>query len=356
MRSKFAYRGGVVAVLTNPHSTRNRRRPDHVSQLHAIVAGRGAVYATHSIAAIKPALRAIVASGATYCVVDGGDGTFHHTLRCARELAREDGLGDADLPLLVPSGGGGINFLARHAGIRGEPEDIIRALCALPAARAACEIVEVDSIAVTGERPIGGDGAVEHVATIGFAIAGGGVGENFMKKYNAAEQTGRWKVARIVGHTLASFGAGALGRGRPERTSYADEIFHPTFARVTVDGRELPFHQLTVLSLGSLTINVGGIFRFFPLAAEPGKMQVMVGAPSPLGIIRAVPGMMRGDQLRGIAGYFEAACEEVTVEARGDRLLDPLIDGEQYRGFRRIRYRIGDRVRLPRIAGPRRSS
>jgi diacylglycerol kinase family enzyme len=346
----------VVSVITNPHSTRNRRRPDRASRLSAAVAGRGAVYATPSIDAIKPALRAMVASGAAYCVVDGGDGTFHHALRCARELAREDGLGDGDLPLLVPSGGGAINFLARHAGIRGEPEDVIRALCALPAA--GCDVVEVDSIAVSGERPMPG-GAVEHVATVGFAIAGGGIGENFMKKYNDTGQTGAWRVARIVGHTLASFGAGALGRrgGRGRavrgRASYADEIFHPTFARVTVDGRELPFHQLTVLSLGSLTINVGGIFRFFPLAAERGKMQVMVGAPSPLGIIRAVPGMMRGEQLRGIAGYFEAACEEVTVEASGERLLDPLIDGEQYRGFRRIRYRIGDRVRVPRIGAAR---
>ncbi|HEY0990080.1 MAG TPA: hypothetical protein VGD80_23585, partial [Kofleriaceae bacterium] len=173
-----------------------------------------------------------------------------------------------------------------------------------------------------------------------FAIAGGGLGENFRKKYNEAGDNGAWRVARLVGRTLASYGVGAR---------YADEMFRPTFARVTVDGTELPFSRLTVLSLGSLTINVGGIFRFFPLAAEPGKMQVMVGAPSPLGIIRAVPGMMRGDRLRGIAGYFEAACEEVTVEARGDRLLDPLIDGEQYRGFRRIRYRVGERVRVPRV-------
>jgi diacylglycerol kinase family enzyme len=328
----------TVAVITNPHSTRNRERPDHVARLAAIVGERGAVYPTASLDAIAPALRAIARSGAAYCAVDGGDGTFHHTLRCARELERAGELGDA-LPLFVPSGGGGINFLARHAGIRGEPEDVIRALCDRVAAAAAPPIVEVDSIAITGERLTGG-GGFEPVDTVGFAIAGGGIGENFMKKYNEAGDNGAWRVARLVGRTLASYGVGAR---------YADEMFRPTFARVTVDGTELPFSRLTVLSLGSLTINVGGIFRFFPLAAEPGKMQVMVGAPSPLGIIRAVPGMMRGDRLRGIAGYFEAACEEVTVEARGDRLLDPLIDGEQYRGFRRIRYRIGERVRVPRV-------
>jgi diacylglycerol kinase family enzyme len=327
-----------VAVITNPRSTRNRARPDHVARLAAIVGERGAVYATPSIDAIEPALRAIAASGAAYCVVDGGDGTFHHTLRCALDARRAGGLGE--LPLFVPSGGGAINFLARHAGIRGAPEDVVRALCDRLAARAAPPIVEVDSIAVTGERLVEGGRAFEPVATIGFAIAGGGIGENFMKKYNEADGSGPWKVARLVGRTLASYGVGAR---------YADDMFRPTLARVTVDGAELPFSRLTVLSLGSLTINVGGIFRFFPLAAEPGKMQVMVGAPSPLGIIRAVPGMMRGDRLRGIAGYHEAACREVVVEARGDRLLDPLIDGEQYRGFRRICYRIGERVRVPRV-------
>jgi diacylglycerol kinase family enzyme len=332
-----------VAVITNLNAARNRVRPDHVARLAAIVGDRGAVYPTASVDAIEPALRAIAASGAAYCVVDGGDGTFHHTLRCALD-ARRAGALDGALPLFVPSGGGGINFLARHAGIRGAPEDVVRALCDRLAARAAPPIVEVDSIAITGERLAegSGSGGFEPIATVGFAIAGGGIGENFMKKYDEGRGHGPWKVARLVGRTLASYGVGAR---------YADDMFRPTLARVTVDGAELPFHRLTVLSLGSLTINVGGIFRFFPLAAEPGKMQIMVGAPSPLGIIRAVPGMMRGDRLRGIAGYFEAACREVVVEARGDRLLDPLIDGEQYRGFRRICYRIGERIRVPRVTG-----
>lgn len=329
----------VVAVISNPHCTRTREWHDHIARLEAIVGDRGAVYPTSSLEAIAPALRAIASSGAAYCAVDGGDGTFHHTLRCVRELVRAGEFGDGTLPLFAPSGGGSINFLARHAGIRGEPEDVIRALCDWVSADAAPPIVEVDSIAITGERLTGG-GVFEPVTTIGFAIAGGGIGENFMKKYNEACDKGPWRVARLVGRTLASYSVGAR---------YADEMFRPTLARVTVDGTELPFRKLTVLSLGSLTINVGGIFRFFPLAAQPGKMQIMVGAPSPLGIIRAVPGMMRGDRLRGIAGYFEAACEEVTVEARGDRLLDPLIDGEQYQGFRCIRYRIGERVRVPRV-------
>ena len=37
------------------------------------------------------------------------------------------------------------------------------------------------------------------------------------------------------------------------------------------------------------------------------------------------------------------------LEAIGDELLDPIIDGEYYRNVREITFRVGPRLRIPKL-------
>jgi diacylglycerol kinase family enzyme len=77
-------------------------------------------------------------------------------------------------------------------------------------------------------------------------------------------------------------------------------------------------------------------------------MNAIVGTPSPWGIIRNLPRMARGEEMRG-RNILDRPCREMTMEALGDDLLAPIIDGEFYRDVQKLTFRIGPRVRIPKV-------
>jgi len=42
----------------------------------------------------------------------------------------------------------------------------------------------------------------------------------------------------------------------------------------------------------------------------------------------------------------------MTIEACGDQLLAPIIDGEFYRNVKQVAFHIGPRVRIPKVVAP----
>ena len=83
-------------------------------------------------------------------------------------------------------------------------------------------------------------------------------------------------------------------------------------------------------------------------------MNAIVGTPSPWGIIRNLPRMRRGQEMRG-RNILDRPCREMTMEACGDDLLAPIIDGEYYRNVKKISFRVGPRVRIPKVVAPKAS-
>jgi hypothetical protein len=77
-------------------------------------------------------------------------------------------------------------------------------------------------------------------------------------------------------------------------------------------------------------------------------MNAIVGTPSPWGIIRNLPRMARGEEMRG-RNILDRPCREMLMEASGDDLLAPIIDGEFYRDVKKLAFRIGPRVRIPKV-------
>jgi hypothetical protein len=345
-----------VGVITNPNSRKNRGKSARAAQLQSIIGQLGEVRQTPSPEAIKPVLREFLRRRARYWVSDGGDGALHWMLRMGQEVLEEEEFRGQSLPLAVPTNGGSIDFVAHNVGIRGNAESILQRLRDALEKGQQIEEVEVDSMAIDGIEVT--EQGEQPFQTLGFAVAAGGIGQRFFGKLFEAGQHTSSTIVSIVAKTVASYPVAysPLRRlpGMPRMfRDYARQMFKPTEARVTLDGRKLPRTDCTGIHIASMSINLGGVMRFFKHADVPGQMHAIVGSPSPLEIILNVPRMHLGLRMIG-HDLYDGPCREMTLQAVGDELLAPVIDGEYYQNVRSIRFRLGPRVRIPKVVGPRR--
>lgn len=341
-----------IGVITNPNSRKNKGRPDRAQRLQSIVGDFGEVHETHTLDSIKPVLRDFLRKRARYWVADGGDGALHWMLRMGMEVLQEEEFAGKSLtmPLTMPTNGGTIDFIANNVGIKGDAEGLLATLRRKVEAGHRVEETEVDSMVIDGvEATADGDRAFR---TYGFAIAAGGIGQRFFAKYYEDQDPNRKTIVKVVGRALMSMPMALTPLGKlpilAPLGQYAHTLFAPTRARVTLDGMVLPGDVYTGLHVASMSINLGGVLKFFGKADQPGLMNAIVGTPSPWSIVRNIPRMTRGEEMRG-REILDRPCREMTLEASGGELLEPVIDGEYYRNIRKVSFRIGPRVRIPKV-------
>ena len=341
-----------IGVITNPNSRKNRNRPDRAERLQRIVGTIGEVHKTESITSIKPVLREFLRKRARYWVADGGDGALHWMLRMGMEVLQEDEFAGRSytLPVTLPTKGGTIDFVANNVGITGDAEGILAKLASSVEHGATIAETEVDSMVIDGVQLV--DGVETPFRTYGFASAAGGVGQRFYSKYYAHQDPNPKTIMKIVANTVMSApialsplaklpSVGNLG-------TFAKEIFEPTKCSVLLDGMRLPGNEFTGVHIASMSINLGNVLRFFGKADHQGLMNAIVGTPSPWTIIKNIPRMARGDEMKG-RNILDRPCREMILEANGGELLAPIIDGEYYRNVTRIAFRVGPRVRIPKV-------
>lgn len=345
-----------IGVITNPNSRKNRNRPNRAAVLQSIVGEHGLVRQTRSTEDIKPALREFLRNRAQFWVSDGGDGALHWMLRMGLDVLEEPEFrnGDYQLPLALPTNGGSIDFVAHNAGIRGDAESILSTLVRDLRRGRRVEEVEVDSMRVVGVE-VTEDGEEREFRTLGFAAAAGGVGQRFFEKLDAEGEHTAKNILSVIGRTAVSypFSATPLGKlpGVPEAMrQYAKEMFRPTPARVSVDGRDLPWREYTGIHVASMSINLGGVLRFFGLADVPGQLHGIIGQATGGQILFKLPKMFAGMRMTA-PRIFDGPCQAMTMEATTDELLSPVIDGETYNNVRRVRFEMGPRVRIPKVVG-----
>jgi diacylglycerol kinase family enzyme len=340
-----------IGVITNPNSRKNRNRPDRAERLQRIVGEMGEVHETSSIDSIKPVLRDFLRKRARYWVADGGDGALHWMVRLGMEVLQEDEFADQSvtLPMTLPTKGGTIDFVANNVGIEGDAEGILATLRRGLERGTIIEETEVDSMVIDGVQVV--DGELVPFRTYGFASAAGGVGQRFYKKYYADPDPNPRTIVKVVANTVTSAPIAysplaklPLGKMR----TYAREVFAPTSCKITIDGMVLPGTEFTGVHVASMSINLGNVLRFFGKADQPGLMNAIVGSPSPWGIIRNLPRMARGREMTG-RNELDRPCREMILDATGDELLAPIIDGEFYNGVKRVVFRVGPRVRIPKV-------
>ena len=344
-----------IGVITNPNSRKNRNRPDRAERLQRIVGSMGEVHSTASVAAIKPVLRDFLRKRARYWVADGGDGALHWMLRAGMELLQEDEfVGQAiSLPMALPTKGGTIDFVANNVGIQGDAEGILGSLRNSLERSAMIEDTEVDSMVIDGVQVV--DGVDVPFRTYGFASAAGGVGQRFYSKYYQAKDPNPRTIMKVVANTVASAPIALSPLSKLPLgawTTYAKEVFEPTSCTLMLDGMRLPGDKFTGVHVASMSINLGNVLRFFGKADQPGLMNALVGTPSPWSIIRNLPRMARGEEMVG-RNILDRPCREMIIEATGDELLAPIIDGEFYRNVKRMEFRVGPRVRIPKVVAPK---
>ncbi|HTM20511.1 MAG TPA: diacylglycerol kinase family protein [Kofleriaceae bacterium] len=341
-----------IGVITNPNSRKNKGRRGRAARLQSILGDIGEVRETETVDSIKPVLREFLRKRARYWVADGGDGALHWMVRMGMEVLQEPEFRGADLPLTLPTKGGTIDFIANNVGIKGNAESLLATLRSAIERRHRVEEVEVDSMLIDGVRA-NDDGTTEEFRTWGFGCAAGGVGQRFFAKYYEQQDPNPRTIVKVIGSTLASFPVAftplrALP-GMPEMLrEYASDVFAPTRCKVTIDGMVLPQRELTAVHIASMSINFGNVLRFFNKADTDGVMHALVGSPSPMWLVRNLPRMHRGADFSG-RNVVDRACREMVVEADGDDLLAPIIDGEHYRDLKKVTFKLGPRVRIPKL-------
>ncbi len=346
-----------IGVITNPNSRKNRGRPQRREQLQRAVGDLGEVHQTPNTEALKPVLREFLRKRARYWVSDGGDGSLHHMLRAGLEVLDEEEFASEErtLPVAVPTNGGSIDFVAKNVGIKGYAEDILAEMARALERGQTLEEVEVDTLQVEGVAR-GADGD-EPIRALGFASAAGGVAQRFFEKLFEAGSHTTKTIVEVTAKTVASYPVAMTplrhlpGMPRLLR-SYAGEMFKPTLARVTVDGEVLPRVDCRAINVASMSIDLGGVFRFFGQAAKAGQLHAIVGAPPPITVIANLPLMVLGRKLTA-PNTYDGGCSQLTMEAVGEELLAPVIDGELYPDVRHMTFSVGPRVRIPKVVARR---
>jgi diacylglycerol kinase family enzyme len=339
-----------IGVITNPNSKKNRARHGRREELQSIVGPLGLVRETRSVAEIAPAIAELAARDVRYWVSDGGDGALNWLMNEARRVFSRPGEPLA-LPALVPTNGGTIDFVAKKVGIRGQADAILEALVRAEREGRQPPIEEVPTFLMTGVR-VEADGREAPFERLGFLTAIAGIGQRFFDLYYEDADPGPATVVKVIAKGLASIALNApIVRRLPAvpagwRTYAPELLLRTQAARVVVDGRELPGRLWKALHVGSMFCDIGGVVKLFPLAGD-GKLHLMAGNPTMLEVARGVPKLFTGGAIG--RGVIDVAASTVEVEALGEELLNPNIDGEPFRGLKRLKVEPGPRVRIPRI-------
>jgi len=336
----------VIGVITNPNSGKNRRDPDRLRALDRVMDGHGLVRRTRDPSELRAVIEEFFERDCDYWVCDGGDGTLHWMLSVAHQVGREIG---RPWPLIVPANGGTIDFVASKAGVRGQVVDIVKALVEADRVGRRLPVVELDTLHATGQLDPAHGGA--KVDRIGFAVAVGGVAQNFFDKLYQYDRIDGWKILDVILRATAGSVASAAPLPlrpyvAPGLQRYADEVLKPMRARVDVDGQPLHFDTFSAVQIGSIDINLGGIVRTFRHAARDGVLHAQALGGSALGVVMNLPNVVLGTPIWG-EYQFDGPFQHFRATAFAGETLDPVFDGEMLFGLRELEIRRGPKIRIP---------
>lgn len=330
----------MIGVIVNPNSRKNKRRRGRVARFQKILGRHGRVIETPSVDAIIPALKSFADEGRRLWVADGGDGALHWVVN---EAVRYFGAARAtELATYMPTGGGSVDFVAKHLGFALDPHALVTRLVEHVSAGRTVPTRAVPSLWLRGLQVQWGNESVDF-RRLGFGTALAGYGANFFGPlYEGGKEYGAARIAKLLGTAFGIAALSSVFRGplhvvKPEALREAEHAFlRPLRAALLVDNEPLrakdgtPVREHTVVHCASLPLNLAGILRVFPKAGH-GRMHVHAGHVSPAEMARIFPGLASGkviDHLLpraydGPARTFDVICEP-------DQEMTPVIDGELF--------------------------
>lgn len=261
--------------------------------------------------AALPAMQAARGEGADLLVVVGGDGTVTTVLSALGQAYRQ---GATPAVCLVP--GGTMNVIAQTLGLRGPPRVALSRLGEGLRGEVELTIARRTSIRA-GER-------------LGL-LWGVGLFANFLEEYQRA----RGGLGRAM-HLLSRAAFGGLV-GDP----LMGRLFERFEASVTVDGVSWGRGPWTNLSAGGVA-GLGFGFEPYTRAAErAGHFHMIAHALGPLGALRELPGMRRG---QGMTHVTQDVARRVVVETDRPRRFG--LDGDVYESSTRFEVEAGPLLTL----------
>jgi hypothetical protein len=338
----------AIGILTNPRSRKNQNRPDAVRRLMALAGDDVLVRATAHLDEVRDAVRDFIDAGCGTWIADGGDGTLHWLMNEGGAVLRERGLWDGEGPFPVPmcpTNGGTIDFVARKTGIRGRADRLIQALLADQRAGRPPATIELPTLRVTG-RHAGVAAETPDFCRLGFATAIGGIGQKFFHQYYQAPKPSRWTILQVaarggLGH-MATFVPVRGVRWLETLQGHGRHILEGTRARVAIDGQELPYDLYQGLHAGSIDLDFVTM-KLFPYAGLPGRLHLVAGAMSRSECSWKWMFLVAGRPVPG-GTWHEVPGTAMDVQAPPGEVLDPVIDGEFFRGLEELHVRPGPTV------------
>ncbi len=283
---------GGFAVLVNPQAGLT---PADTSVLDKVVGTRGFVAEAGTGAGLAEQVERIRRERIEVVCVCGGDGTLG---RVATALEGE--YGGREFPAIAPIGGGTMNTIARSLGLRrSRPAEALG-------------------------RVLGGGGDVVRIRQgtmrinddrLGFMF-GAGVPARFLQIYEASDQLGPVRAARVLGSLIAS----AVVGGKTVR-----ELFSAVEGMVHLDGRDVGLRRISMV-YAAVIDDIGLGFRPTPRARkQAGHFEVLAADARAWDLLRALPRLRFGDGIGG-APWVDECGKRLSIQLDG--AVAYMVDGD----------------------------
>lgn len=258
---------------------------------------------TPSVDALPGALNYLLfEKHANVLVINGGDGTIHHTLNAAIDCVTtaSEALGQSvPLPRFLFVNGGGMNILARNFESRGHPVRTLRRFFKQARGAQLGTLVTRAVPLLTIEEP---DGATRHGYIFGSELVYNALTmyERFGQGYAALTRF-LWEVA--AGYTL-----------RTELWHRYGHLLDAPETPLTIDDQRYPRFSAFVATTVPLQL-AKGLVAPIKRTADPGTFNAIAILPTDRGaVIRTIPALMVGASNPGVR--YPRGAREATVYGR----------------------------------------
>jgi diacylglycerol kinase family enzyme len=306
----------MIGVISNPRARKNVTNPNRVERLRQIL-GREAVFrTTQTPEEISDAAHEFRREEIDILVIDGGDGTLHHTLSAFIPIYN-----GMDLPPIGLLRGGTMNTIAHSLGIKGLSEAILQRILSAIKGRGPFEIVRADALQVNDRYGF--------IFGLGFPV-------NLLKAYYRGEGRGKWKSIRVLLKILFS---------SLKKDGGDSNFFRPFKADIWLNGERLPIGRYTAI-LGSTVKEVGLGFKPTRRAGErEGFFQILCCEMGPKRMGLTALKILLGMELRDSKLFDRMATRSViTLE----KPVDMQMDGEIFKDQKEIRLHVGPPIQFIR--------
>jgi diacylglycerol kinase family enzyme len=306
----------MIGVVSNPRARKNVTNPNRVERLRQILSREAVFRMTQTPEEISDAAREFCREEIDILVIDGGDGTLHHTLSAFIPIYN-----GMDLPPIVLLRGGTMNTIANSLGIKGLSEAILQRILSAIKGRVPFEIVRANALQVNDRYGF--------IFGLGFPV-------NLLKAYYRGEGRGKWKSIGVLLKILFS----SLKKGGGD-----SNFFRPFKADIWLNGERLPIGRYTAI-LGSTVKEVGLGFKPTRRAGErEGFFQILCCEMGPKRMGLTALKILLGMELRDSKLFDRMATRSViTLE----KPVDMQMDGEIFKDQKEIRLHVGPAIRFIR--------